>query len=81
MVASFVQLIGSHIPSCVGPDRMRWKLCKNEAFDSRSLCFSLKRVNGVKFPWKSFWGVKAPLQISFVWTIVWGRILTCDNLM
>uniref|UniRef100_A0A2N9J0Z7 Reverse transcriptase domain-containing protein n=1 Tax=Fagus sylvatica TaxID=28930 RepID=A0A2N9J0Z7_FAGSY len=35
MVASFVQLIGSHIPSCVGPDRMRWKLCKNEAFDSR----------------------------------------------
>uniref|UniRef100_A0A2N9ID29 Reverse transcriptase zinc-binding domain-containing protein n=1 Tax=Fagus sylvatica TaxID=28930 RepID=A0A2N9ID29_FAGSY len=37
--------------------------------------------NGVQFSWKSIWGVKAPSRVSFVWTVAWGRILTCDNLM
>ena len=33
------------------------------------------------FPWKSVWKVKAPRRVSFfVWTIVWDKILTCDNL-
>jgi hypothetical protein len=35
----------------------------------------------VQFSWKSIWGVKAPSRVSFVWTVAWGRILTCDNLM
>ena len=33
------------------------------------------------FPWKGVWKVKAPWRVSFfVWTAVWDRILTGDNL-
>ena len=33
------------------------------------------------FPWKGVWKVKAPRRVSFfVWTAVWDRILTGDNL-
>ena len=33
------------------------------------------------FPWKGVWKVKAPRHVSFfVWTTVWDRIFTCDNL-
>ena len=36
---------------------------------------------GVLFPWKSIWGVKAPQRVSFfVWSVAWGRIVTCKNL-
>ena len=64
------------------PDRLRWKLCKNGIFSSRSFYHALKGVTGLQFPWKSIWGVKAPKRISFfVWTAAWGKILTCDNLM
>jgi hypothetical protein len=34
------------------------------------------------FPWKSIWKVKAPRRVVFfLWSVAWGRILTCDNLM
>ena len=33
------------------------------------------------FPWKGVWKVKTPRCVSFfVWTAVWDRILTGDNL-
>ena len=33
------------------------------------------------FPWKGVWKVKAPWHVSFfVWTVVWDRIFTGDNL-
>ena len=33
------------------------------------------------FPWKSVWKVKALRRVSFfVWTAIWDKILTCDNL-
>ena len=33
------------------------------------------------FPWKGVWKVKAPRHVSFfVWTVVWDRIFTGDNL-
>ena len=33
------------------------------------------------FPWKGVWKVKASRSVSFfVWTVVWDKILTCDNL-
>ena len=33
------------------------------------------------FPWKGVWKVKVPWRVSFfVWTFVWDRILTGDNL-
>jgi hypothetical protein len=36
----------------------------------------------VWFPSKGIWGVKAPRRVFFyVWTVAWGKILTCDNLM
>ena len=43
MVASFFQLLGSHTPSCLELDMMRWKLCKNGVF---SLKFFLSCVEG-----------------------------------
>jgi hypothetical protein len=73
----FFQLIGSHIPSCMGPNRKRWKL-RNKAFDSRSLYYALKGANRVQFPWKEYFGAKAPQRVSFfVWTVAWGKILKC----
>ena len=82
MVISFYQLLSTHTPLAREPDRMRWKLCKNGMFSSRSYYHALKGVTGMQFPWKSIWGVKAPKRVSFfVWTAAWGRILTCDNLM
>ena len=34
------------------------------------------------FPWKSIWCIKAPKRVSFLlWTTVWDRILTIDNLV
>jgi hypothetical protein len=32
------------------------------------------------FSWKSFWKVKVPLRVAFVWTATLGKILTLDNL-
>ena len=82
MVISFYQLLSTHTPLAREPDRMRWKLCTNGMFSSRSYYHALKGVTGMQFPWKSIWGVKAPKRVSFfVWTAAWGRILTCDNLM
>ena len=63
-------------------DVLRWKTGKNGLFDARSFYSVLRDPIELRFPWKSIWGVKAPRRVSFfVWTVAWGEILTCDNLM
>ena len=63
-------------------DVLRWTLCKDGVFTSRSFYYALSNRVGVNFPWKSIWKVKAPPRVAFfIWTAAWGRILTCDNLM
>jgi hypothetical protein len=42
VVASIFQLLGSHIPSYLEPNRMRWKLYKNGLFDSGFFYHALK---------------------------------------
>jgi hypothetical protein len=82
VVVEFFLFLTSNIVTNEGPDRLRWKLQKDGAFDSRSFYYALKDRFGLIFPWKSIWAFKAPQRVSFfVWTAAWGRILTCDNLM
>ena len=86
VVAEFFQFLHSHKVPIVAPnaasDGMHWKLCKDGAFTSRSFYYALIDRKGVRFPWKSIWRVKAPPRVAFfIWTMAWGRILTCDNLM
>ena len=60
---------------------MRWKLTKNGDFDIRSFYNKLQAPFPIIFPWKGIWKVKAPQRVSFfVWTAIWDKILTDDNL-
>ena len=69
------------LPPIENGDRIRWKLTKNGDFDIRSFYNKLRSPLPIIFPWKGVWKVKAPLRVSFfVWTAVWDRILTGDNL-
>jgi exonuclease III len=86
VVAEFFQFLHSYkipiVAPNMAPDGLRWKLCKDGAFTSRSFYYALIDRRGVSFPWKSIWRVKVPPRVAFfVWTATWGRILTCDNLM
>ena len=73
--------LDSNLPPSVNGDRMRWKLTKNEDFDIRSFYNKLRSPLPIIFPWKDVWKVKVPWCVSFfVWTAVWDRILTGDNL-
>ena len=56
-------------------------MTKNGDFDIRSFYNKLRSSLPIIFPWKGVWKVKAPQHVSFlVWTAVWDRILTGDNL-
>jgi hypothetical protein len=86
VVVEFFQFLHSHkVPIAApnaAPDGLRWKLCKDGAFASRSFYYALIDRRGVRFPWKSIWRVKAPPRVAFfIWSATWGHILTCDNLM
>ena len=77
----FLRTLGSNLPPTVNGDRMRWKLTKNGVFNIRLFYNKLRNPLPIIFPWKSVWKVKAPRRVSFfVWTAVWNRILTGDNL-
>ena len=82
IVAEFFQFINSHILSREGMDVWRWKRTSTGIFDTRSFYCALSLSYQVKpFPWRGVWGVKAPWRVAFfVWTVVWGKILTMDNL-
>uniref|UniRef100_A0A2N9H9T4 Reverse transcriptase domain-containing protein n=1 Tax=Fagus sylvatica TaxID=28930 RepID=A0A2N9H9T4_FAGSY len=80
-VASFFHILHSKPPIREDDDRVQWVLKKNGVFDIRSYYQALCGNMGMTFPWKGIWGVKAPCRVAFfVWTAVWDRILTCDNL-
>uniref|UniRef100_A0A2N9H4G3 Reverse transcriptase domain-containing protein n=1 Tax=Fagus sylvatica TaxID=28930 RepID=A0A2N9H4G3_FAGSY len=65
-----------------GTDGLKWKCNKAGVFDSKSFYAALSNRSGVLFPWKSVWKVKAPPRVAFfIWSVAWGKILTCDNLM
>ena len=77
----FLCTLGSNLSPTENGDRMRWKLTKNGDFDIRLFYNKLRSPLPIIFPWKSVWKVKAPRRVSFfVWTAVWDRILTSDNL-
>ena len=60
---------------------MQLKLTKNEDFDIRSFYNKLRGSLSIIFPWKGVWKVKSLRRVSFfVWTTVWDKILTGDNL-
>ena len=81
VVDEFLRTLGSNLPPTVNGDRMRWKLTKNGAFNIRSFYNKLRNPLPIIFPWKGVWKVKAPRRVSFfVWTAVWDKILTGDNL-
>ena len=80
-VDAFLRTLGSNLPPIENGDRMRWKLMKNENFDIQSFYNKLRGPVPIIFPWKSVWKVRAPRRVSFfVWTTVWDKILTGDNL-
>ena len=82
VVVEFFDFLASIVVPKEGPDGLRWKLCKDGVFDSRSFYLALNARMGVRFLWRSIWAVKAPPRVAFfIWTAAWGRILTCDNLM
>ena len=81
VVDEFLRTLGANLPPTVNGDCMRWKLTKNEAFNIRSFYNKLRNPLPIIFPWKGVWKVKASRHVSFVvWTTVWDRILTGDNL-
>ena len=81
VVDDFLCTLGANLPPIVNGDRMRWKLTKNGAFNIRSFYNKMRSPLPIIFPWKGVWKVKAPRRVSFfVWTAVWDRILTGDNL-
>ena len=81
VVDEFLCTLGSNLPLTENGDRMRWKLTKNGDFDIRSFYNKLRSPLLIIFPWIRIWRVKAPWRVSFfVWTAVWDKILTGDNL-
>lgn len=80
-VDDFLRTLGSNLPPTEDEDRMQWKLTKYGDFDIWSFYNKLRTPLPIIFPWKGVWKVKTPRHVSFfVWTAIWDRILTGDNL-
>ena len=80
-VDEFLRTLDSDLPPPENGDRMPWKLTKKGDFDIQSFYNKLRSPLPIIFPWKGVWKVKVPRRVSFfVWTAVWDRILTGDNL-
>jgi hypothetical protein len=81
VVAAFLNHLYSHTPSSDN-DVLWWRLKKNVCFDIRSYYYAIRDSPMRAFPWKCVWRSKAPRRVCFfVWSVAWGRILTCDNLI
>ena len=60
---------------------MWWVPKKKGEIDICSYYNTLRGSSLIIFPWKGIWGVKVPRWVSFfVWTVVWEKIFTSDNL-
>ncbi|XP_075665589.1 uncharacterized protein LOC142635288 [Castanea sativa] len=80
-VEEFLRTLASNLPPNENGDRLRWKLTKNGVFNVRSFYKKLRSPLPIIFPWKGVWKVKIPRRVSFfVWTAIWDKILTGDNL-
>uniref|UniRef100_A0A2N9FC99 Reverse transcriptase domain-containing protein n=1 Tax=Fagus sylvatica TaxID=28930 RepID=A0A2N9FC99_FAGSY len=80
-MVSFLSLLHSHTPRGDVGDKLVWGPGRKGIFDSRSFYHVLHTPQKIYFPWKGIWGLKAPPRVAFfMWTVAWGRILTCDNL-
>ena len=81
-VLAFFNFIHSKILAGLALDSMCWKLRQNGEFDVKSFYHALDVKVDIEFPWRAIWRVKASRRVSFfMWSVAWGRILTCDNLM
>ncbi|KAL0010663.1 hypothetical protein SO802_005771 [Lithocarpus litseifolius] len=81
VVDEFLSLLASNLPLGTDRDSLKWKLTKNGDFTIRSYYHKLYGSSSVVFPCKGIWKVKASRHVSFfVWTAVWDRILTGDNM-
>jgi hypothetical protein len=81
IIASYLGLLQSHLPSRKVDDGLRWNLKKKGIFDVQSLYTALRESPTIAFPWKSIWRTKAPrMACFFVWTAAWNKILTSENL-
>ena len=68
VVVKFFDFLYSIAEPKGGVDGLRWKLCKDGVFDSRSFYLALSSRPGVRFPWKSIWAAKAPPRVAFfIW--------------
>ena len=77
----FLRTLGSNLPPIENRDCIRWKLAKNGDSNIRAFYNKLRSPLPIIFPWKGVWKVKASRCVSFfVWTAVWDRIVTGDNL-
>ena len=75
VVVAFFQFRHSHtVPNAAptaNPDSLRWKLCKDGAFASRSFYYALSDRLGVSFLWKAFGWLKLLLE----WLSLYGQRL------
>ncbi|XP_038692258.1 uncharacterized protein LOC119990425 [Tripterygium wilfordii] len=66
-------------------DKICWNLTSNKLFSVSSFYNELLKdklhLGNSGFPWRWIWKSKAPPRVTFFcWEVVWGRILTMDNL-
>ncbi|XP_059650347.1 uncharacterized protein LOC132296126 [Cornus florida] len=63
-----------------GYDNLTWIPSSHGRFEVRSLFLCMSNFASYDFPWKTIWRSMAPIRVAFfVWTTVWGKILTIDN--
>ena len=80
-LVSFLSRLYSVSINDSGLDRMCWQRDSKTKFSVHSYYCCLHVPNPVQFPWKRVWKSKAPPRVAFfLWTTVWGKILTNDNL-
>ena len=80
-LVSFLDRLYSVSLNDSGMDQMCWQRDSKTEFSVHSYYLCLNVSTFVKFPWKGVWKSKAPPRVAFfLWTAVWGKILTNDNL-
>ena len=67
-VASFLNLLSSHIHVSSDSDGLRWRMKKDWVFDIHSFYNVLWGPPKREFPWRSVWRSKVPRRVCFfVW--------------
>jgi hypothetical protein len=80
-LTSFLDRIYSASINDSGIDQMCWQQDDKLGFTVKSYYKCLNASPPIQFPWKAIWKAKAPPRVAFfLWTAVWGKILTNDNL-